>query len=146
MQAKGDYPNINASEPQGIKEDGSPYRALLIDDSMFVAKQLSQILTSAGFSVVATAADGQEGIEKYKELYPNVDVVTMDITMPKMDGVTALQHIMEFDKDACVIMISALGKDDLVKKSLMTGAKNYIVKPLDRKKVLERVVSTLKKL
>ena len=145
MQSKGDYPNFNTGEPQGIREDGSPYRALLVDDSMFVSKQLSQILTSAGFDVVATAADGQEGLEKYKELYPNIDVVTMDITMPKMDGVTALQHIVEFDKTACVIMISALGKDDLVKKSLMTGAKNYIVKPLDRKKVLERVVSTLKK-
>lgn len=145
MQSKGDYPNINAGEPQGIGPDGTPYRALLIDDSMFVSKQLSQILTSAGFNVVATAADGQAGLEKYKELYPNIDVVTMDITMPKMDGVTALQHIIDFDKDACVIMISALGKDDLVKKSLMTGAKNYIVKPLDRQKVLERVVSTVKK-
>lgn len=145
MHTKGDYPNINAGEPQGVREDGSPYRALLVDDSMFVSKQLSQILTSAGFEVVATASDGQEGVAKYKELYPNVDIVTMDITMPKMDGVAALQHIIEFDKDAKVVMISALGKDDLVKKSLMTGAKNYIVKPLDRKKVLERVVTTVKK-
>lgn len=145
MHTKGDYPNINAGEPQGIREDGSPYRALLVDDSMFVSKQLSQILTSAGFEVVAIASDGQEGVAKYKELYPKVDIVTMDITMPKMDGVAALQHIIEFDKDAKVVMISALGKDDLVKKSLMTGAKNYIVKPLDRKKVLERVVTTVKK-
>jgi len=65
--------------------------------------------------------------------------------MPKMDGVTALEKIIEFDKDAKVIMISALGKQDLVKKSLLLGAKNYIVKPLDRKKVLERVLMTLKK-
>ena len=85
-----------------------------------------------------------EGVEKYKELYPNVDLVTMDITMPKMDGVSALEKIIEFDKDAKVVMISALGKEDLVKKSLLVGAKNYIVKPLDRKKVLERVVGVLK--
>ena len=69
----------------------------------------------------------------------------MDITMPKMDGVTALEKIIEFDKQACVIMISALGKQELVKKSLMIGAKNYIVKPLDRKKVLERIMLVLKK-
>ena len=81
--------------------------------------------------------------EKYKELQP--DIVTMDITMPKMDGVTSLEKIIEFDKNAKVIMISALGKQDLVKKSLLLGAKNYIVKPLDRKKVLERIVMTLKK-
>jgi two-component system chemotaxis response regulator CheY len=111
---------------------------------MFVTKQIGQILTSEGFNVVATASDGVEGVEKYKELYPNVDIVTMDITMPRMDGVSALEKIIEFDKDAKVVMISALGKQDLVKKSLLIGAKNYIVKPLDRKKVLERVVSVLK--
>jgi two-component system chemotaxis response regulator CheY len=83
-------------------------------------------------------------VEKYKELFPNIDLVTMDITMPKMDGITALEKIMEFDKNAKVIMVSALGKQDLVKKSLMVGAKNYIVKPLNRTQVLERVVSILK--
>jgi two-component system chemotaxis response regulator CheY len=82
-------------------------------------------------------------VEKYKELYPNIDVVTMDITMPKMDGVSALEQIIEFDKNAVVVMISALGKQDLVKKSLLVGAKNYIVKPLDRKKVLERILMSL---
>jgi two-component system chemotaxis response regulator CheY len=108
-----------------------------------VTKQIGQILSSEGFEIVATAADGEQGLEKYKELYPNVDLVTMDITMPKMDGVTALEKIMEFDKNAKVVMISALGKQDLVKQSLLLGAKNYIVKPLDRQKVLERVVSSL---
>lgn len=131
---------MSGTEPEGKRPDGSSYRVLVVDDSMFVAKQLSQILTSAGFEVVGTAANGEEGVEKYKELHPNVDVVTMDITMPKMDGVTALEQIMEFDKDARVVMISALGKNDLVKNSLMIGAKNYIVKPLDRDKVLERIV------
>ena len=83
-------------------------------------------------------------INLYKELYPNLDLVTMDITMPKMDGVTSLEKIIEFDKEAKVIMISALGKEELVKKSLLAGAKNYIVKPLDRKKVLERILQILK--
>ena len=68
----------------------------------------------------------------------------MDITMPKMDGVTAMEKILEFDKEARVVMISALGKQDLVKKSLLLGAKNYIVKPLDRQKVLDRVLTSLK--
>ena len=145
MKTKQDFPNINERKPEGMKDDGSPYKVLIVDDSMFVTKQIGQILTSEGFEVVATAGDGQEGIEKYKELSPNVDLVTMDITMPKMDGVTALEKIIEFDKDAKVIMISALGKQDLVKKSLMIGAKNYIVKPLDRKKVLERVMMALQK-
>lgn len=145
MKTKQDFPSINERTPEGQKDDGTPYRVLIVDDSMFVTKQIGQILTSEGFEVAGTAGDGQAGLEKYKELYPNVDLVTMDITMPKMDGVTALEKIIEFDKNAKVIMVSALGKQDLVKKSLLVGAKNYIVKPLDRKKVLERIVNTLKK-
>jgi two-component system chemotaxis response regulator CheY len=143
MKTKVDFPSINEREPDGRREDGTSYRVLVVDDSMFVTKQIGQILTSEGFEVVGTAADGEAGVEKYKELYPNVDLVTMDITMPRMDGVTALEKIIEFDKQARVVMISALGKQDLVKQSLLLGAKNYIVKPLDRMKVLERIVSSL---
>jgi len=144
MKNKQDFPNINERKPEGQKPDGTNYRVLIVDDSMFVTKQISQILTSEGFEVVGTASDGQEGFEMYKEQYPNVDLVTMDITMPRMDGVTALEKIIEFDKDAKIIMISALGKQDLVKKSLLIGAKNYIVKPLDRAKVLERILMSIK--
>lgn len=144
MIAKSDMPSINEKSPEGLKPDGSPYRVLIIDDSMFIAKQLGQILSSEGFEISGTASDGVAGLEKYKELYPNLDLVTMDITMPVMDGVSALEKIIEFDKNAVVVMVSALGKEDVVKKSLLIGAKSYIVKPLDRKKVLERVVSVLK--
>ena len=145
MKTKMDFPNINQRKPEGLREDGKPFRVLIVDDSMFVTKQIGQILTSEGFEIAGTASNGEEGLEKYKELYPKVDLVTMDITMPVMDGVTSLEKIIEFDKNANIIMISALGKQDLVKKSLLLGAKNYIVKPLDRKKVLERVMMTLKK-
>jgi two-component system chemotaxis response regulator CheY len=145
MIAKSDLPSINEKPPEGVKPEGGSYRVLVVDDSMFIAKQLGQIFTSEGFEVAGTAADGAQGVEKYKELYPNIDLVTMDITMPVMDGVSALEKILEFDKQATVIMVSALGKEDVVKKSLLMGAKSYIVKPLDRKKVLERVVSVLKR-
>lgn len=145
MISKQDFPSINERAPGGVKADGSTYKVLVVDDSIFVSKQIGQILTSEGYEVIATAVDGCEGVEKYKELCPNVDLVTMDITMPKMDGITALEQIMAFDKNAKVVMISALGKEELVKKSLLLGAKNYIVKPLDRKKVLERIAAVLSK-
>jgi len=145
MKTKEDFPSINARKPDGHKPDGTPYRVMIVDDSMFIAKQLSQILQSEGFDVVAMENDGLKGYERYKELHPNVDLVTMDITMPNMDGLSSLQKIVEFDKNAKVIMVSALGKQDLVKQALVTGAKNYIVKPLDRKKVLERIMGVLEK-
>ena len=144
MIAKSDMPSMNEKTPEGQKPEGGSYRVLIVDDSMFIAKQLGQIFTSEGFEVAGTAADGAQGLEKYKEMHPTIDLVTMDITMPVMDGVSALEKILEFDKNARVIMVSALGKEDVVKKCLMMGAKSYIIKPLDRKKVLERVISVLK--
>lgn len=144
MKTKEDFPSMNDRPPEGVKVDGTKFRVLVVDDSVFVAKQLTQILTSDGYEIVATAQDGKDGVDKYKELCPNVDLVTMDITMPRMDGITALEQIMAFDKNARVVMVSALGKEELVKKSLLAGAKNYIVKPLDRKKVLERISASLK--
>jgi two-component system chemotaxis response regulator CheY len=110
---------------------------------MFVRKQLSQILSSEGFNVVGEAANGKEGIEKYKQFFPKIDIVTMDITMPEMDGIESLKGIMEFDKNAKIVMISAIGNQEYVKKALLIGAKNYIVKPLNRKKVLARVLKCL---
>lgn len=144
MISKSDMPTVS-DKPEGERPEGGPYRVLVVDDSMFIAKQLGQIFTSEGFKVAGTGADGAQGVELYKSLYPNIDFVTMDITMPVMDGVSALEKILEFDKNASVIMVSALGKEDVVKKCLLMGAKSYIVKPLDRKKVLERVLSVLKR-
>ena len=143
MIAKSDMPSMNEKAPEGLRPEGGSYRVLVVDDSMFIAKQLGQIFTSEGFEIAGTAGDGAQGLEQYKAMKP--DLVTMDITMPVMDGVTALEKILEFDKNACIIMVSALGKEDIVKKSLLMGAKSYIVKPLDRKKVLERAISVLRR-
>ena len=79
MKTKQDFPSINERPPEGIKDDGSKFRVLVVDDSMFVAKQLGQILSSEGYEIVATAADGKEGVDKYKELCQHVDLVNMDI-------------------------------------------------------------------
>ena len=86
MKANADFPTINKKSPDGIDPSGIPYRVLIIDDSIFVRKQISQILTSEGYEIVGQAGDGVEGIEKFKELTPAVDLVTLDITMPRMDG------------------------------------------------------------
>ena len=134
-----DFPNIDTGRGSGLKQDGTPYKILIVDDSKFVKKQLSKILTSEGFEVVGTAAHGAEAVDKYKEMQADIDLVTMDITMPGMDGITAMEKIIQFDSSAKVVMVSALGKQDLVKKSFMLGASNYIVKPLNRDIVIERL-------
>ena len=117
-------------------------KVLIVDDAAFMRMMLKDILQKNNFEVVAEAENGKAGVAAYQKYKP--DIVTMDITMPRMDGITALEQIMTFDKNARVVMVSALGKEELVKKSLLLGAKNYIIKPLDRKKVLERISSSMR--
>lgn len=130
---------MNVKQSRGIRPDGQPYRVLLVDDSLFVKTQLTKILTSEGFEIIDTASHGKEAVEKYTQQGKDIDLVTMDITMPGMDGVTALEKIMEMDRQARVVMVTAIGKQDLVKKSIMLGAAGYIIKPLDPEKVLENL-------
>lgn len=127
---------INKRPPDGIKEDGKPYRVLVVDDSKFIAKQLAQILTSEMYEVCGTAEDGNEAVKKFMELAP--DVTTLDITMPNLDGLGALDQIIKYNPKAKVVMVSALGKEDTVKDALTRGAVNFIVKPFNRNQVLER--------
>lgn len=115
----------------------------MVDDSAFTLKQITQILMSAGIEVVGNAPRGEDAIRMYKELYPNVDFVTLDITMPDIDGLQVLKEILSFDKNAKVIMVTALGREDIVKTAIMNGAKGFILKPLDRLKVLERLKAIL---
>ena len=134
-----DFSNTDTGSGSQIKMDRTAYNILIVDDSKFVKKLLSKILVSEGFEVIGTAAHGAEAVDKYKEMQADIDLVTMDITMPGMDGITAMEKIIQFDSSAKVVMVSALGKQDLVKKSFMLGASNYIVKPLNRDRVIERL-------
>lgn len=110
-------------------------RVLLVDDALFMRNSLRLILERHGMEVVGEAGTGLEAINLFKSLRP--DVVTMDITMPEMDGLDALREIRSIDKNAKVVMISAVGKEEAVREAIISGAKNFIVKPFHEAKVLE---------
>ena len=114
-------------------------RVLVVDDAAFMRMMIKDILQKGGYEVVGEAEDGKRAIEKYKELRP--DLVTMDITMPDMDGIDAVKLIKEYDPDCKIIIISAMGQDAMVKEALAAGAVNFLVKPLK----METVVDTLKR-
>ncbi len=109
-------------------------RVLVVDDAMFMRNSLKMMLEKNQIEVVGMAGNGLEAIQQYKELKP--DVVTMDITMPEMDGLEALKAIREYDKNAKVVMISAVGKEEAVREAIVGGAKNFIVKPFQEDKVI----------
>lgn len=112
-------------------------RILLVDDAVFMRMKLKDILEKNGYEVVGEAQNGLEAIEKYKSERP--DLVTMDITMPEMDGVTALKSIKAIDPKAKVIMCSAMGQQSMVMDAIQAGAIDFIVKPFDNDRVIESV-------
>jgi two-component system chemotaxis response regulator CheY len=115
-------------------------KVLIIDDAVFMRTAIKSFLVKNGFEDIVEAQNGLEGLQKYKELRP--DIVTMDITMPDMDGLEALKAIIEFDANAKVIMVTAMGKEVMVKDAIMYGAKSFIVKPFGE----DQMVNTIKKL
>lgn len=114
-------------------------KVLIIDDASFMRLSLKSMLESNGFEVAGEAEDGEKGLLKYKEVNP--DIVTMDVTMPKMDGVETLKQIIQYDPKAKIIMVTAMGQEQIVKKAVLSGAKSFIVKPFKE----ERLVETLNK-
>ncbi|MCL4512606.1 MAG: response regulator [Candidatus Eremiobacteraeota bacterium] len=110
-------------------------RVLVTDDAMFMRLMLKDILTKHGFEVVGEAENGVQAIQKYKELKP--DLVTMDIVMPEMDGITAVKSIMTSDPNAKIIMCTAMGQQALVIEAMGAGAKDFIIKPFSPAKVVE---------
>ena len=116
-------------------------RVLVVDDAAFMRKMLSDALSKAGHEVVGEAANGQEGVEQFQALRP--DLTTLDITMPEKDGLTALREILSFDPSARVIMCSALGQESKVLESVRFGAKDFIVKPFNADRLVEAVSKAL---
>ncbi|MDB4868483.1 MAG: response regulator [Cohnella sp.] len=116
-------------------------RILIVDDAAFMRMMIRDILTKNGYEVVGEAQDGAQAIEKFKELHP--DLVTMDITMPEMDGITALKEIRKLDTNARVIMCSAMGQQAMVIDAIQAGAKDFIVKPFQADRVIEAIKKTL---
>ncbi|MFD1018193.1 response regulator [Thalassobacillus hwangdonensis] len=116
-------------------------RVLIVDDAAFMRMMIKDILTKNGFEVVGEAQDGQQAIEKFNETKP--DLVTMDITMPEKDGITALKEIKQTHPDAKIIMCSAMGQQAMVIDAIQAGAKDFIVKPFQADRVIEAIQKAL---
>lgn len=110
---------------------------LVVDDAMFMRKMLVDIFAKYGHTIVGEASNGKEAFEIYKATKP--DLVTMDITMPEMDGIEAVKQIKAVNPGAKVIMCSAMGQQSMVMDAIKAGASDFIVKPFQADRVLEAV-------
>ncbi len=112
-------------------------KIMVVDDAAFLRAMLKDILVKAGHEVITEAENGLEAVDKYRSLRP--DLVTMDITMPVMEGVEAVKEIRKIDPSANIVMCSAMGQKNLIIEAIQSGAKDFIVKPFQSNRVLEAI-------
>lgn len=108
-------------------------KVLIVDDSLIIRKKITTLLQKLGHEVVYAAKNGQEAIDAYDSKKP--DLVTMDITMPDMDGITAVKNIIKDNHEAKIIMVTSHGQEDMVIKSIQAGAVGYMLKPITEDKL-----------
>ncbi|MFZ4504623.1 MAG: response regulator [Methylovulum sp.] len=110
---------------------------MVVDDSLLAMRKMEALLLKLGHNVRATAATGSDAIHKYRLEMP--DVVTMDITMPEMDGIEATRRIIVEFPDAKIIMVTSHGQEDMVRQAIKAGARGYILKPVDPEKLAQQI-------
>ena len=138
MEIKEDIADqIGKKKPDGLKSNGEPFQVLVVDDSATMRKIVGQHLIAEAYEICGEASNGAEAIARYKELGP--DVVTLDINMPDVDGLSALKSILEYDRKACIVMLSSEGQRGTVIDAIKMGARGYIVKPPDKARLCEKV-------
>lgn len=116
-------------------------KVLIADDTQFMRVNLRIVFERNGIQIVGEADSGSKAVKMYEQLRP--DIVTMDITMPNIDGIEATRQILKMDPSAKIIIVSALGQEVFVREAILAGAKNFIVKPFREDKVLEVIEKVL---
>lgn len=116
-------------------------RILIVDDAAFMRMMIKNIVSKSGYEVAGEAENGGVALEMYKQLKP--DLVTMDITMPEVDGIQGVKGILAFDSNANVIMCSAMGQQAMVMEAIQAGAKDFIVKPFQQDRILQAIERVL---
>jgi two-component system chemotaxis response regulator CheY len=111
-------------------------RILVVDDAAFVRAKIGRLLSANGY-VIEEAENGAEAVSKYQSYRP--DIVLMDITMPIMDGISAVRELRRLDPGVKVVMCTALGQRAMVLEAIKAGARDFIVKPFDNERVLEAI-------
>jgi len=120
-------------------------KVMIVDDAAFMRQMLARILVAEGFEICVEASSAQEAVEKYRKFKP--DLVTMDIVMPMMeelDGIGAVREIIKFDPNAKILIVSVMAQRSLVVEAMRAGAKDFVIKPIQPKRLIDAVNNILK--
>lgn len=145
MTLKADFPNLNTKDPDGIRPNGSSYKILVVDSKDFHKKQIVQIFESEKYHVVDTASNGQEALEMMEKHKGKIDLITTELDMPIIDGYAMLYELKQKGNMPLVVFISEDTTKGVMQDLIAMGAKDFILKPVNRRVILERVKNVLNK-
>ena len=145
MKSKGDFPNLNQKIPDGIRPNGRPYKVMVVEDQEFQRKQLVQILESEGYEVVASAEDGNQALSKYDAINGSVDLITTNLDMPNIDGYALTFELSKKPSKPVIVFISQDTTKGVMQDLINMGIADYILKPINRKTVLDRIKKVITK-
>ena len=126
---------------KGLKTDGTPIRVMAVDDSPITRKMIRKALEPEGFEIIAEAGNGKEALEVYAKVQP--DVVTMDVTMPIMDGLEAAGAIKMINPAQRILMLSAMGDDDIVNDARSRGISDFCTKPFKPQEMVDKILELM---
>jgi len=142
---KQEFPNLNTKEPDGLRPNGSSYKIMVVDSKDFHRKQIVQILESEKYQVVETAANGKEALDKIEKLKGRIDLITTELDMPVIDGYAMIYELKQKGNMPLVVFISEDTTKGVMKDLISMGARDFILKPINRRVILERIKNIIKK-
>jgi len=145
MKSHESFPSINAKRPDGIRANGRPYRVMVVEDKEFQRKQIAQILESEGYEIVATAANGKEALVKFDKIEAPVDLLTTNLDMPMLDGYALMYELNQRPNKPVVVFISEDTTKGVMQDLIGMGIGDFILKPINRRVLLERIRAVVKK-
>ena len=139
MKSRLDFPNVNPKTALGLKPNGKPYKAMVVEDKEFHRKQIVQILESEKFEVIATAADGEQALKRYDNYANELDLITTNLNMPRLDGYALLFNLTDRNAKVKIVFISDETSKGVVQDLIKMGAADFILKPIQRVRILDRI-------
>ena len=139
MRSKHDFPSLNSKEPDGIRPNGKPYNIIIADPHIFSRKQIRQILESEGYRIIGEADNGKQVLDILNNFDEKVDIITTELDMPEIDGYALLYELQNHSKKPNVVFICEDLPKNILKDLMQMGATDFILKPIQRIKLLDRI-------